>query len=251
MNQVSWTPIQNGLPKPRKPVLVTQYDPLDSVLYVSAGFYSETYDCFVEQDAVLTVDDVETVVLHNVTAWADMPEPLHPPRWRNRSHEIMITHKQLTKINVKRCESPEGFNHSLNSWTYQDWLTAVVGEFGEACNVVKKLNRVRDNIPGNKETKLDLVKALGFEIADTAIYLNLLEAHEGIEPRDFPLSSFKPGQNARFDLNYALRKLLDKQYGSVYRELSLLAHQYNIDFYGAIREKFNLTSWRMGCEIRF
>lgn len=78
MNQVDWTPIEHGPPPPRKAVLVTQFDLLDSVLYVSAGFYSETYDCFVEQDAVLSVDKVESVALHNVTAWAHMPEPYVP-----------------------------------------------------------------------------------------------------------------------------------------------------------------------------
>jgi len=76
--------------------------------------------------------------------------------------------------NLKRCESPEGFNHPLNSWSLSDWMTAFVGEVGEAANVIKKLNRVRDGIPGNKETPEQLRNNLAEELADAYIYLDLL-----------------------------------------------------------------------------
>ncbi len=49
-------------------------------------------------------------------------------------------------INRARCESPEGFNHALQSWSLSDWFTAILGELGEAANVAKKLNRIRDGI---------------------------------------------------------------------------------------------------------
>ena len=62
----------------------------------------------------------------------------------------------------------------LSSWSTSDWMTAVTGELGEAANIVKKLNRCRDRIPGNTETEEELREKLGEEIADTAIYLDLL-----------------------------------------------------------------------------
>jgi hypothetical protein len=62
-------------------------------------------------------------------------------------------------FNRRRCESLHGFNHPLNSWSLSDWMTATVGELGEAANVAKKLNRVRDGIKGNSETPEQLKAA--------------------------------------------------------------------------------------------
>lgn len=74
---------------------------------------------------------------------------------------------------AERCESPNGFNHKLTDWSLSDWMTALMGELGEAANVAKKLNRVRDGIPGNKETEAELQDKLARELADTFIYLDL------------------------------------------------------------------------------
>lgn len=81
--------------------------------------------------------------------------------------------RAFSEANRERCESPAGFNHSLDSWSTSDWLTAVLGELGEAANVAKKLNRVRDGIPGNRETEAELRSKLARELADTFIYLDL------------------------------------------------------------------------------
>lgn len=86
--------------------------------------------------------------------------------------------------NRERCESPTGFNHSLSSWSLSDWMTAVMGELGEAANVAKKLNRIRDNIAGNKETEAALRKKLASELADTFIYLDLIFQSLGIDPAE-------------------------------------------------------------------
>lgn len=83
--------------------------------------------------------------------------------------------------NRRRCESKDGFNHELNSWSTSDWFVAVLGELGEAANVAKKLNRVRDNIGGNKEGVAELEKKLKDELADTYIYLDLLCQSLGID----------------------------------------------------------------------
>lgn len=77
------------------------------------------------------------------------------------------------RLNLARCEAPNGFNHPLESWNLSDWFTAMVGEFGEAGNVVKKLNRYRDGIAGNTETEQELQDKLGREIADSFIYMVL------------------------------------------------------------------------------
>lgn len=87
----------------------------------------------------------------------------------------------FSERNRRRCESPRGFNHTLESWSLSDWMTATMGELGEAANIVKKLNRIRDGIPGNRETEQELLGKLADEVADTAIYLDLLAQAAGFD----------------------------------------------------------------------
>lgn len=101
----------------------------------------------------------------------------------------MIT-PEFSARNLRRCIAPDGFNHALSSWSLDDWLLAAAGELGEAMNVAKKLNRVRDKIPGNKETPQQLERMLVDELADCVIYLDLVAHSEG-------LSLIKAAEEAR------------------------------------------------------
>lgn len=92
--------------------------------------------------------------------------------------------REFSRVNLERCESPNGFGHALDSWTTSDWFTATVGELGEAANIAKKLNRVRDGITGNDETPEELRQQLGRELADTFIYLDLLAQSCGVNLSD-------------------------------------------------------------------
>lgn len=85
-----------------------------------------------------------------------------------------ITFGLFSEANRKRCESPQGFNHALSGWSTSDWFLAALGELGEAANIAKKLNRVRDGIPGNKETPEELRAKLRHELGDVFVYLDLL-----------------------------------------------------------------------------
>ena len=97
-----------------------------------------------------------------------MSEQLYPD-WNPE-----MTFHEFSAANRRRCEAPNGFNHKLSDWSTSDWMTAIMGELGEAANVVKKLNRIRDGIPGNKETKEKLEEQLRHELCDVLIYLDLL-----------------------------------------------------------------------------
>ena len=90
-----------------------------------------------------------------------------------------MTFQKFSALNHARCR--DGFNHNLSDWSPSDWMTATMGELGEAANVVKKLNRVRDGINGNKETEDALRAKLAAEIADTFIYLDLMAQALGID----------------------------------------------------------------------
>lgn len=92
--------------------------------------------------------------------------------------------KKFSERNRKRCEATSGFNHPLKSWSASDWAIAMLGEFGEAANVIKKLNRVRDGIPGNKENPEELKLKLIHELADGYIYLDLLCQYFDVDLED-------------------------------------------------------------------
>lgn len=79
-----------------------------------------------------------------------------------------LTFDELRKANVERCET--SFKHSINDWSFTDWATATAGELGELCNLIKKIRR------GQEINHKDVAD----EIADTAIYLDLLAAAMGV-----------------------------------------------------------------------
>lgn len=53
----------------------------------------------------------------------------------------------------------------------------LAGEIGEACNVIKKLERERLGLPGSRST----IQALAEELADGVICISLIAATEGID----------------------------------------------------------------------
>lgn len=93
--------------------------------------------------------------------------------------------------NRERCEALNGFCHPLASWSLSDWLVAALGELGEAANVAKKLNRVRDGVIGNHETEAELRVKLASEIADTFIYLDLLAQSQGLRLSEIVRETFE------------------------------------------------------------
>lgn len=101
-----------------------------------------------------------------------------------------LTFHSFSETNCQRCESGRGFAHALESWSLSDWMTATLGELGEAANVVKKLNRVRDGVPGNKEGEGELRDKLRGEIADTFIYLDLMAQAAGFHLVDAVIETF-------------------------------------------------------------
>lgn len=102
----------------------------------------------------------------------------------------MMTFEQFSQANRTRCESPQGFNHPLAGWSASDWITATVGELGEAANVVKKLNRYRDGVPGNKQSEAELHEMLRKELGDVFVYLDLLAQSLGFNIADAAVEVF-------------------------------------------------------------
>lgn len=108
-----------------------------------------------------------------------------------------MTFEEFSLANRTRCESPLGFNHQLDAWSTSDWMTALVGEVGEAANVVKKLNRYRDGIRGNKASEIALRQQLRKELGDVFVYLDLM------------------AQSLGFDLEDAVREVFNAKSGEI------------------------------------
>jgi NTP pyrophosphatase (non-canonical NTP hydrolase) len=81
----------------------------------------------------------------------------------------MLTFGRLTEANVVRAE--ESFHRSVDEWSPSDWATACAGEMGEALNKLKKLRRRYED---PSEATLEERREVGFELADTVIYIDLL-----------------------------------------------------------------------------
>jgi NTP pyrophosphatase (non-canonical NTP hydrolase) len=68
----------------------------------------------------------------------------------------------------------------LSSWSLSDWSVALAGEVGELCNVVKKLNRVRDGLQQKAVDPSQLKEMLADEIGDVYAYLDLVAQAAGL-----------------------------------------------------------------------
>lgn len=88
-----------------------------------------------------------------------------------------LTFDAFRSANVTRCLKwhPAG----IESWSASDWVTAIVGELGEAASFIKMRNRERDSLPGNKFSPTD--KQIADELADVVTYVDLLAAMLGID----------------------------------------------------------------------
>lgn len=93
----------------------------------------------------------------------------------------------LTNACVER--SRDSWGMATNHWDVMQWGCAAAGEMGEACNIAKKLGRVRQGIRQDLNSKgkssdewaRELENELGREIADTIWYLLLWAASEGLD----------------------------------------------------------------------
>lgn len=106
-----------------------------------------------------------------------------------------LTFDQFRKVNVARCI--DGFKRQINDWTPTDWATAMAGECGEACNIIKKMRRLA-NVPEDvtgltladqyKYSQLEL--ELADELSDLVTYVDLLAARFQIKLSKAVVSKF-------------------------------------------------------------
>lgn len=99
------------------------------------------------------------------------PEPI----FEEQRKRPPLTFDFLRAQNIARCNESFTMHDGLMGWSHADWSQAVTGEWGEACNKMKKKFGRREDIP---------LKDIAHELADTVIYLDLLAARLGIDLAD-------------------------------------------------------------------
>lgn len=108
-----------------------------------------------------------------------------------------LAFEQVRRVNASRCARwhPPDWTEPSDPWTLADWSNALCGEAGEAANIVKNLRRIQGDLwdaqkyPGDNRSGLAhkssaepeevLLAALADELADVALYLDLLATNGG------------------------------------------------------------------------
>lgn len=179
----------------------------------------------------------------------------------------MTIHDNLRSANIAR----------QIEWDANGSITGVyraielAGEAGEACNVVKKLERERLGLPGSRVTTHDLAE----ELADVFICIDLLAAGYGLagffeEDRadfaGFPWSGLYAAGKLTGSIGFAVDAVTSNDDGvspikinmgllfEKLREANMwakfLAFSYGIDVKTALSDKFNATSEKIGLQTR-
>jgi NTP pyrophosphatase (non-canonical NTP hydrolase) len=81
--------------------------------------------------------------------------------------------------------------HPEDNWSTLEWTGAMAGEAGEAANVAKKLKRFDSGMSqALVQTREELVKKLGAELADTIMYAVMVARKEGINLKEAILEKY-------------------------------------------------------------
>lgn len=159
----------------------------------------------------------------------------------------MSDYRTLREANAARQLEwdPEGWASN------EDWrINELAGEVGEVCNVLKKLHRERYDVRGSRSS----VAALGEELADVAICIDLTAMQRGLDPvvgRANEMSrrpSAWPLPLVGRKLIQAMGRAADPLHSTAYPlELLLgivevISWAENIDLQAEIVAKFNKTS---------
>jgi len=93
------------------------------------------------------------------------------PAFIEQTKSPALTSDFLRAQNVARCDESFQMHGGLAGWSVPHWAMATTGELGELCNLLKKVER------GEVIAKT----AIAHELADVAIYLDLLSAKLGVD----------------------------------------------------------------------
>lgn len=94
-----------------------------------------------------------------------------------------LTFAQVSEINLAR--SIRWHPGGIEEWSISQWALAMMGEAGEVCDAIKKLNSLETGAKSSHGPQKveEAMQAIATEIGDTYMYLNLLAIRCGIDIR--------------------------------------------------------------------
>jgi NTP pyrophosphatase (non-canonical NTP hydrolase) len=93
--------------------------------------------------------------------------------------QLDLSFSELRTVNSERNVQWTG---AAEPWAVADYVLEFVGEFGEACNVMKKLKRIASGMIGNTADEEEALRAqLADELGDAQICLDLLANAAGVD----------------------------------------------------------------------
>ncbi len=141
------------------------------------------------------------------------------------------------------------------------WGIELAGEIGEACNVIKKIERERLGLRGSRATLQDLAD----ELADGIICVDLIACHIGtlLNPGSLPFmtvngnSLTKLGNEMAAVAGMINHIIVNNDGAMISSMLCILVHRIEaiaetqgIDLDAAVRNKFNMTSEKYKLKTR-
>ncbi len=92
----------------------------------------------------------------------------------NRLPVNTLNFRQLRETNESRVK--RWHKGGIKEWSISEWAVAMMGEAGEICDAIKKLNRIETGAQNlsDIDTKEKALDAIGEELADTILYADLL-----------------------------------------------------------------------------
>lgn len=95
----------------------------------------------------------------------------------------MLNELSFTELRKQNVSRRDRWHDGATDWSGADWATAMAGEAGEACNVIKKIRRHETGAGTgyNTPTMERLIPMLAEELADTVTYCDLLAEKYGID----------------------------------------------------------------------
>ncbi len=111
--------------------------------------------------------------------------------WVKDSRVEIAKHQSIPHISVLSfARALRWHPRDLESWSLSDWGVALAGEVGELCNVIKKLNRVRDLMQQRETNEGMLQHNIKMEIGDVYVYLDLVARRAGLNLEDCVRDTF-------------------------------------------------------------
>ena len=164
----------------------------------------------------------------------------------------------LHKANIARGIEWEGSNEKCD---LAFWGVELAGEVGEACNIIKKIERERLGMRGSRATVQDLTD----ELADIIICVDLIACHINmtLDPGKLPFLSIKGSSLSMLGNEMAAAAgmvnhlIATKNPTTLVSMLCILVHRaaaiansQKIDLDAAVRNKFNATSEKYNLTTR-